>query len=112
MSVEVNKHTPGELEVREDPYNDAIVTHLYAKHGNGRTIAMATPSYDPDYKANMERLVLAWNCHDKLVTALKDMQKVYEMMMPGVAHIAIQDYELLNMAGVNATAAIAKAEGK
>jgi hypothetical protein len=38
--------------------------------------------------------------------ALVDMLRVYEMLMPGIRHIAVQDYQLLNEAPIRARKAI------
>lgn len=42
--------------------------------------------------------------------ALRGMQKVVDMLMPGAAKIAIQDYQLLNEAPVNAANLLQKLE--
>ena len=53
-------------------------------------------------------IVRRWNMHDDLVGALRDMQRVVDMLMPGVRHIAVQDYALLNDAPFRASALIAR----
>ena len=42
-----------------------------------------------------------------LVNALKGMLKAYEQLMPGLAHIAVQDYANINEAPIMARKAIA-----
>lgn len=48
----------------------------------------------------------------ELLEALVNANKLLTQMMPGVAHIALQDYGFLNSTLLQVTAAIAKAEGK
>lgn len=49
--------------------------------------------------------------HADLVSALERMLGVQEMLMPGLRHIAVPDYQELNEAPLAARAALAKAEG-
>ncbi len=46
-----------------------------------------------------------------LLEGLRSLLAAYESILPGVRHIAVQDYQLLNDAPCAARAAIAKAEG-
>jgi hypothetical protein len=45
---------------------------------------------------------------EQSVDALRDMQRVVEMLMPGAKNIAIQDYQLLNEAPIKAAKIIAE----
>lgn len=45
-----------------------------------------------------------------LVAALRDLLRAYDSLMPGLRYIAVQDYELLNRAPIEARAAIVNAE--
>lgn len=47
-----------------------------------------------------------------LIDALEKMLKAYEMILPGVAKIAVQDYKLLNDAPCAATSALARVKDK
>jgi hypothetical protein len=42
----------------------------------------------------------------QLVRALKDLLRAYEMLMPGIAHITVEDYALINDAPIAARKAI------
>lgn len=44
-----------------------------------------------------------------LELALRDLLKAFESLMPGLAHIAVQDYELINRAPIQARKALGKA---
>ena len=48
----------------------------------------------------------------RLSKALWDMLRVYEMLMPGIAYISVQDYALVNEAPIRARKALAKAEAE
>jgi hypothetical protein len=41
-----------------------------------------------------------------LADALEEMLSVYEMLMPGIRHIAVQDYRLVNEAPIRARKAL------
>lgn len=42
----------------------------------------------------------------ELLAALEEMLKAHEQLMPGIAHIALQDYANINQAPIRARAAI------
>jgi len=44
----------------------------------------------------------------ELLAALEGLLKAYGMIFPGIVHIAVPDYALINEAPINARAAIAK----
>jgi len=46
----------------------------------------------------------------ELVAALRTLLRAYDSLMPGLRFIAVQDYEVINRAPIEARAAIAKAE--
>ena len=48
----------------------------------------------------------------RLIHALEGMLEVYEQLMPGVKHISVKDYALLNEAPIEARAAIRQAKGE
>ena len=48
---------------------------------------------------------------DELLKALKNADKLISQLMPGIKHIALQDYAFLNNTLMANTAAIAKATG-
>jgi hypothetical protein len=48
----------------------------------------------------------------ELLQALKDADALISQLMPGVKHIALQDYGFLNTTLINNTKAIAKATGE
>jgi len=48
----------------------------------------------------------------RLVAALRALLQAYESLMPGIAHIAVPDYALLNDAPLEARRAIAAAEAE
>lgn len=77
------------------------------------------PAGDPEYKQDVfgcpgcmqaERDE-AIRQRDQLLSALEDSLRLIEMLMPGVRHLAIQDYAFLNDAPIRARAAIAKVKG-
>lgn len=39
--------------------------------------------------------------NEKLKKAAEDLLKAYDMLLPGIKHIAVQDYALINMAPFN-----------
>ena len=45
----------------------------------------------------------------ELTKALRDLLKAYDSLMPGIAYIAVQDYEIINRAPIEARKALAKA---
>jgi hypothetical protein len=48
----------------------------------------------------------------RLVKALEKLLRAYEMLMPGIVHIAVQDYALINDAPREARKALAEARKK
>ncbi len=50
--------------------------------------------------------------NQELLQALKDSDALITQLMPGVKHIALQDYGFLNATLINNTKAIAKATGE
>jgi hypothetical protein len=48
--------------------------------------------------------------HDQLVQATEMLLRLVHDMMPGVRHIALQDYQLLNEAPIKGELALAKAK--
>lgn len=72
-----------------------------------------TPIDDPEVIANAEFIVLACNCHDDLLEALKEMDALVESLWDSVAwgKTFNLDVSALNLAPSKAKAAIAKAEG-
>jgi len=42
----------------------------------------------------------------ELVRLLRQLLKAYDSLMPGLAHIAVQDYEIINRAPLEARAAL------
>jgi hypothetical protein len=42
----------------------------------------------------------------RLETALRDLLKAYDMLMPGIRYIAVPDYALINEAPINARKAL------
>ncbi len=48
----------------------------------------------------------------ELLEALETLNKAYDQLMPGIKHISVPDYALLNDAPIKANAAIAKAKGE
>lgn len=49
------------------------------------------------------------NSHETLVKALEAMLKAYNQLMPGLVHIAVQDYANINEAPIIAKAALTAA---
>ena len=47
-----------------------------------------------------------------LLDAVKDLLRAFDQLMPGLAHIAVQDYAILNTAPIRARQAIEKAEAQ
>lgn len=88
--------------------------------GNGMTdVAICednAPMAKDEHKANASRIVACVNAcagmEDptrvllQVRTALRDMIKANEQLMPGVRHIAVQDYALLNDAPILAAHAL------
>jgi hypothetical protein len=63
---------------------------------------------DPERDANGRLIAAA----PELLEACKKQAALIEALMPGLKHIAVQDYALVNDAPMAAEAAIAKAEGR
>jgi hypothetical protein len=60
-----------------------------------------------DAAAELRRL---HEVNQELLSALKDADALITQLMPGIKHIALQDYGFLNDTLINNRAAIAKAE--
>jgi hypothetical protein len=67
--------------------------------------------YAEDFKADA-RAVLEGCAVPELLEALKNADKLISQLMPGIKHIALQDYAFLNNTLMANTAAIAKATGE
>lgn len=48
----------------------------------------------------------------RLIAALRELLRAYESLLPGLVHIAVQDYRVINEAPIEAQRAIAAAEAK
>ncbi len=108
------KHTPGELHrslgvfgviVDNDNAEDGGFDGEELANEDGLVICRISAS-----KANGNRIVHTWNCHDDLLDACKKARDLIEALMPGVANIALQDYRALNETPIAINEAIAKAE--
>jgi len=108
------KHTPGPWYVGTE-FNDQG-RHIYAaqkvRHADGDEWHPLIACTDDD-----ERLV-DWQANAVLIAAapdlleaLKNADKLITQLMPGLKHIALQDYAFLNNTLMANTAAIAKATG-
>lgn len=95
-------HTPGQLEIH-------LCEECVIIDKHGARVADVLRSYydDPALKAaNAARLVLAWNCHDDMLEALKAVRSQYALFVyPTTDDIARETL-------VRVDAAIAKAEGQ
>jgi hypothetical protein len=108
------KHTPGPWYVGTD-FSDQG-RHIYAEQmvcdddGEEWHPLIATTDDDErlvDWQANAQLLAAA----PDLLEALKNADKLISQLMPGIKHIALQDYAFLNNTLMANTAAIAKATG-
>lgn len=83
MSVETPTagHTPGPLAVNtaDENHADAGCWRLESKdqHGIVNDGCIIARTEGPDGEANAHRLALAWNAHDELLAALKNVRTLY-----------------------------------
>lgn len=58
------------------------------------------------YEVSKELAAMNAAKEKELRDALKDLLRAYEMLMPGIAHIAVSDYALINEAPIKARKAL------
>lgn len=81
---------------------------------DGKVLANCIPLGVPELDVPLEQAranTRLFATAPRLLVALKKMLKVQEALMPGLRHISVPDYALINEAPIEARAAIAYAEG-
>jgi len=95
--MSTSKHTPGPLQALDG----ALLCKDVNQYGNF-IVADCCRERTPEDNANLERLALAWNCHDELLEALRDLLAVGSFRKNGLKAEEAAD---------RAVAVIAKATG-
>ena len=113
------KHTPGpwdevvhfvdEIAPHFSPTEQGIYEVVAANEDINRLRIAGEHAEAQGVAAANARLIAA---APALLEALEKMLEVYEALMPGLRHIAVQDYALLNDAPMAARQAIAAARGE
>lgn len=99
-------HTPGPWVEGESHETSVQIWSVLAK----KTVARVECLLGDQKRLRADvRLIAA---APELLEALVNANKLLTQLMPGVKHIALQDYGFLNSTLMQVTAAIAKAEGK
>jgi hypothetical protein len=101
-----SKHTLGPLHTEENANSIALLA------ANSETVADIINDDDCCVTDAMRQYASLFAAAPDMLAALKAMQKAFQQVIPGIAHIACQDYAIVNDAPILATKAIAKAEGR
>ena len=87
--------------------------HILTDDNGERTIAIIVgekAELKETVEARAALIVHEHNLQDELVKALKAMTKAYNELIPGIGHIACQDYAIVNEAPILAAAVLDKCE--
>ncbi len=108
-------HTPTPWAARR--FHAKWMIHHESAHVDGGYFATIeplnhkTPEGAAAAEANADLIVKAVNAHAELVHAITEAQWLIEQLAPGMRHLAFQDYQRLNTAMIDVSAAAAKVKG-
>ncbi len=84
-----------------------LIANLRHAARNRETVTIGGGEFGPAELLEAARVL---ELHSQLLIALKDSDKLISQLMPGVAHIALQDYAFLNNTLMANTSAINASE--